>query len=119
MANTQLVDILDSANEFLKQLTSVFLSESLILHDNVEQLATVYEFHHEVEVFFGFNDLVDLYNVGVVQLLKNFDFSANSFNVFFVFNAWFFEDFNGHLIQKSNQPNKNLLFLQWGCAFQV
>ena len=33
----------------------------------------------------------------MVQLLKNFDLSANSFNILLIFDSRFFKDFHGNL----------------------
>jgi len=93
MADSQLMYIVYAWDELLEVLAGLFFFQTLMLNNNVEQLASANEFHDQVEVLFGFNNFIDLYNVGVVQLLENFDLPADSFDIFFVFDSWFLKNF--------------------------
>lgn len=84
MADSELMNVLDSANEFLEVLACLLFVESLILYDDVKQLSAAYELHHQIKVLFSLNNFVDLHHVRVVQLLQYFYLAADSFNVLLV-----------------------------------
>lgn len=48
MTNTKLMDVLNSADEFLEVLASLLFRESLVLNDDVKQLSAGHKFHDEV-----------------------------------------------------------------------
>lgn len=64
----------------------------------VKQLATVAVLHNHVELFFRFNDFVQLNHVGVAHLLKNFDFTSYALNVFLVMDLVLLENLDCDLL---------------------
>ena len=84
MADPQLVNVVNAGNKLLEVFACLLLFQPLVLYDDVEKLATLDEFHYQVEIFFGFNDFVDLDNVWVVKLFQYFYLTRNSFYVFLV-----------------------------------
>ena len=66
--------------------------------DVVKQLAAAAIFHDNVELFFGFNNLVELNDVWMSDLLQNFDFSRDSFDVLLIVDLVFLQNFNGDFL---------------------
>jgi hypothetical protein len=71
--------------------------QSLVRHDIIEQFSVLAELHDEKQFAFGLDDFVQLDDIRMADFLKNFDLSADTLDVFFVLDARFFKDFNGHL----------------------
>lgn len=97
VADAELVNVLDARDELLKVLAGHLLLEALVLHNEVEQLASADVLHDQVQVLFCFDDLVNLNHIRVVQLLQNLNFSADALHILAVFDPRFFENFDGHL----------------------
>ena len=72
-------------------------------HDVVEQLSVLAELHDQEQFTFGFDDFVELNNIGVSDLLQYFDFPADPLDVLFVLDARLFQDFDGHLPQLEHE----------------
>lgn len=66
-------------------------------HDVIEQLSPIAVLHDHVQLFFGLNDLIELYNIWMSDLLKNLDFSRNALHIFLIMDLVLFKDFNGNL----------------------
>lgn len=71
------------------------------LDDVVEELAIFHVLHDEKELFGGFDDFVELYDVGVSDQFENMYFSGDSFNVCDIDDFLFFEDFDGYFFPGS------------------
>lgn len=65
MSHVETVDVLEAENEASKVLSSKFFSESVSIHDQVKQLAALCKLHDQVQLVFGLDDFVELYDVGV------------------------------------------------------
>jgi hypothetical protein len=63
----------------------------------VEEFTSIGIFHDHVELFFGFNNFIELNDVWMSHFLQDFDFSRYSFNVFLIVNFIFLQNFNGNL----------------------
>ena len=87
VTNTQLVNVFDARYELLEVLACLMLVQSLILHDHVEELATLYKLHDEIEILLGLDDLINLFNVRMVQLLQDLNLSTNSLDILLLFNS--------------------------------
>ena len=98
MTNTELMNVVYTGNELLKVLTRRFFGQSRLLYDQLKEFASICEFHHEVQVFFSLDNLVDLHDVRVVQLLQNLDLSADALDVFLVFDLRLFENLDRHFL---------------------
>ena len=97
MTNTQLVDIVDTWDELLEIFACHLFLESFIFNDEIEELSAFDKLHDKIEVFFCFNDLINLHHIRVMQLFQNFDFSTDSLNILLVFNSWLFKNFHRNL----------------------
>ena len=53
-------------------------------------------FHDEVQIIVGFNDLVELNDVGVSDLLQDFNFSSDHVDVLLIGDLALLEYFNGN-----------------------
>ena len=94
MHYVQLVQVLHSRDYLVKELQGLGLLDSLVLDDEVEELALVGVLHDQVELLGRFDDFVQLYDVGMPDHLQDVDFSGNSFNVVDVLDFVFFKDFD-------------------------
>jgi len=72
-----------------------------VLDDVIEQLAGVRVLHNEVELALRLDDLVQLNYSGVSDLLQNFDFSSDSFNVHLILDLALLKYFNGDLLLRN------------------
>ena len=81
------MNVFDAGYELLKVLACLILIKSLVLNDHIEELATLYELHDQIEILLGLDDLINLYNVGMVQLFENLNLSTNSFDILLLFNS--------------------------------
>ena len=97
VTDAELVDVVDAGDQLLEILASLPFFESLVLHDQVEKFAALHELHDQVEILLCLDNLVDLHNVGMVQLFENFDFTANALDVFLFFDTGLFKYFHGDL----------------------
>ena len=85
MAYTELVDVVNTCQQFLQVLAGSAFLQFLILHDQFEEFATTCKLHYQVQVFVSLNYFIDLNHVWVMQLLEYLDLSTDPLYVFFVF----------------------------------
>ena len=95
------MNVFDAWYELLKVLACLILIKSLVLNDHIEELATLYELHDQIEILLGLDDLINLYNVGMVQLFEDLNLSTNSLDILLLFNSWLFKNFHGNLYQNN------------------
>ena len=57
----------------------------LILDNHVKKFAAIGVLHDEVEILFCLYDLVDLDDVGMVELFEDFDLATDSLDILLVF----------------------------------
>ena len=81
------MNVFDAGYELLEVLACLILIKSLVLNDHIEELATLYELHDQIEILLGLDDLINLYNVGMVQLFENLNLSTNSLDILLLFNS--------------------------------
>jgi hypothetical protein len=71
----------------------------LFAFDNVvEQFSAFHILHDEEKLFGGFDDLVQLDNVGMPDELKDMDFSGNTFHISNIDYFFFFQDLYGYFL---------------------
>lgn len=92
------MDVLDAADELEIELTGLFLRQSSVTHDVVEELAAVAVLHDHVQFFFCLDDLVQLNHVRVTDLLEDFDLASNAFDIFLVVDLVLLENLDGDLL---------------------
>ena len=85
VTNAQLVNVVHTSEQFLQVLTGCAFLQFLVLHDQLKELAAAGELHHQVQIFVRLDDLVDLHDIGMVQLLEDFDFATDALDVLLVF----------------------------------
>ena len=81
------MNVFDTGYELLEVLACLILIKSLVLNDHIEELATLHELHDQIEILLGLDDLINLYNVGMVQLFENLNLSTNSLDILLLFNS--------------------------------
>ena len=91
------MDVVDTCQHLLKILAGSFLSELLILDNQVKELSSTGKLHHEVQVFVCLDDLVDLNHIWMVKLFEYLDLSTDPLNILLVFDFRFLQDFNSNL----------------------
>mmetsp|Transcript_29514 Transcript_29514/g.44879 ORF Transcript_29514/g.44879 Transcript_29514/m.44879 type:complete len:236 (-) Transcript_29514:48-755(-) len=97
MADAALVDVLDARDQLEVELAGLFLAETGMADDVVEELASIAVLHYHVELFLGLDDLVELNDVGVPHLLQDLDFPGDALHVLLVVNFVLLEDLDGDL----------------------
>lgn len=91
------MNVIDTWDKLLEVFAGLLLFQSGALDDNIKQLTTLYKLHDKIQVFFCLDNLIDLYNIRMMQLFKYFNLPADSFYILFVFNSTFLENFYSHL----------------------
>ena len=91
------MDVLDAADELEVELTGLFLRQSGVTHDVVEELATVAVLHDHVQFFFCFDDFVELNHIRVTDLLEDFDLASDAFHIFLVVDLVLLENLDSNL----------------------
>ena len=91
------MDILHSGHEFLQVFAGGLFLQLLVLDDEVEKFTAARVLHHEVQVFVGLDDFVQMDHVGVPHLLQNLDLSADALDVLRVLDPRLLEHLDGHL----------------------
>lgn len=97
VADSTLMNVLDTRDELQVELAGLLFREPGVSHDVVEELTAVAVLHDHVQLFFGLNDFVELNDVGVSHLLQDLDLTSDSLHVFLVMDLVFLEDFNRNL----------------------
>ena len=73
----------------------------LAFDDVVEELSILHVLHDEEELFGGFDDLVELDDVGVSDQLEDVDLSGDPLNVSHIHDLLFLEDLDGYFFPGS------------------
>lgn len=100
MADAALVNVLNARDELEVELACLLLGQPRVPDDVVKQLAAAAVFHDHVELLFGFNNLVKLNDVRMSDLLQNFDFSRDSFDILLIIDLVLLQDFDGHFLAR-------------------
>ena len=91
------VDVLHTCNDLLHEPDGFGFIEPLPFDDVVEEFTAFSILHDEVDVGFGFDDLVELDDVGMAEYFEDADFAGDTFDVWLFDNFLFLEGFDGHL----------------------
>ena len=84
MADSKLVNIINAGNQFLEVFARLLLLKSLILDNQVKELTALDELHDQVEVLLCLDNLINLDNIGMVELLQYFDLPTYPLDIFLV-----------------------------------
>jgi hypothetical protein len=98
MNNVQSTNVLNTGYYLLEETASFFFFDSLHLDDVVKQLTSTCIFHNQIKLFLSFNDLVELYDLGMANNLKNVNFAGDSFDVSYINYFSFLENLNSNLL---------------------
>ena len=86
MADAKLVNIVHTSDKLLEMLTCCNFLKFLIFDNQLKQFTSRSELHHEIQVLIRLNNLIDLDYIRMVKLFEDFDLSADSLYILFVFN---------------------------------
>jgi hypothetical protein len=65
--NFQFMTVLDTADDLIEYLTSFILIHSLLLDDVVKQFSPTKKLHDQEKIFWRFNDLIQLDDIGMTD----------------------------------------------------
>jgi hypothetical protein len=99
MADSTLMDVLNTRNEFEIEFAGLFLAQTSVPDDVVEQLASVGILHDHKQLFFGLDDFIELDDVRMAYFLQDFDFTSNSLDILLIVNFVLLKNFDGDLIK--------------------
>lgn len=94
MHNIQLVQILNARDDLVEELAGLGLFDPLVFNNEIKELAARSIFHYQIELLGSLNDLVQLDDVGMADHLEDVDFASHSFDVVYVLNLVFLENFD-------------------------
>lgn len=89
MDDVELVQILHTTNNLVEELERLGLFDALVLHDVVEELASISVLHDQVKLLGRLDDLVKLNDIWVSNHFQNMDFPRHSLNVIYILNLVF------------------------------
>ncbi len=98
MNNFKLVTVLNSRNDLIKYFTGLIFIHAFFFDDVVEQFSLAQKLHDQKKVFWGFNDFIELYDVGVADQFKNVYFAGDSLHVGHVNDFVLFQDLDGDFL---------------------
>ena len=81
MDNIKLMNVFDSSNNLLEEFACLIFLEPSISNYIVEELTSTCILHNEVQLFWGLDNFIKLYDVWVANKLENVDFSGYSFYI--------------------------------------
>ena len=84
------MQILDSADQLPVKLGCLLLIQACISDDEVEKLTSVRMLHDHEKFLLGLNYFVELDDIGVANLFKNFNLPRDPLNVLLVVDLFFF-----------------------------
>ena len=73
--------VFDSGNDLLENPAGFWFFDLCVLNDEIKELATICIFHDKEELFWSFDDLIELDEIGVSDHFEDVDFSLDSFDV--------------------------------------
>ena len=91
------MNVVNAWNKLLEVFASHCFIQSFVFDDKIKELSTFHELHDKIQIFFSFDNLINLNHIGVMQLLENFNFSTNPLDIFFVLDPRFFKNFDRNL----------------------
>jgi hypothetical protein len=97
MDDTQLMQILHSTDQLSKIFTCFLFFEAFLFDNEFKELSLGYVLHDQKKLFGCFYDLIELYEVGMANLLENVYLSGDSFNISHVAYLTFLEDLDCNL----------------------
>ena len=72
----------------------------------VKQLTAAAIFHYHVKLLFGFNNLIELNDVWMSDLLENFDFPGDPFNVLLIIDLVLLKNLDGYFFNGKSVLNQ-------------
>ena len=94
MDDVELVKVLNSSDDLMKELESLRLFYSLVLDDVIEELSSISILHDQVKLLWRLNDLIQLNNIWVADHLENMNFTSNSLYIVHVLYLVFLQNFD-------------------------
>ena len=92
------VQVLYTRQNLVKEFSSHFLSDPLVVNDIFKQLATSRILHHQIKLLLRFNYFIQLHHHRMSDHFQDLDLPSNSLNIVYVLNLVFLEDFDGNLL---------------------
>lgn len=102
MHNSQLVDVLHTAEDLLEEPARLTLAQPLVLDNLVEELSSAGLLDEEEEFVIVLDDFVQLHDVGVTKQFQDVDFACYSFHVCNFTYFGFLEDFDCHFFPRQD-----------------
>lgn len=97
MTNATLVDVLNARDELEVELASLFLGQSSMSDDVVEEFPSVAVLHDHEQLFLSLDDFVQLDHVRMSYFLQDFYFPRYSLHIFLVVDLVLLQDLYSHL----------------------
>lgn len=79
--DAELVQVLDAGDELPEELAGLMLLQPFLFYDHLEELPLGHVLHHQEELLWSLNYLVQLNDVWVPDLLQNVDFSSDPLDI--------------------------------------
>ena len=95
MDDAVLVNVLDASEYLLHELDGFGFVEAFSFNDVIEEFAAFRVLHDEVDVGFGFDDFVELDEVGVAEDFEDADFASDAFDIRLFDNFLFLKGLDG------------------------
>lgn len=95
MNDVEFVHVLDALNDLSEEFTGFAFLEAFLFDNLFEKLAFRDELHDEEELLWGFDDFIELNEIGVADLFEDMYFAGDTFYISNIDDFIFFEYFDG------------------------
>ena len=94
MDDVELVKVLNSSDDLMKEFESLRLLHSLVLNNVIEELSSICVFHDQVKLLWRLDDLIQLDDIRVADHLENMDFTSDPLYIVHVLYLIFLQNFD-------------------------
>lgn len=98
MHNSQFMQVLHPSNNLLEILTSLIFPQPLHPHNLIKKLALGHILHNQKQLLGRFDNFIQLYNVGMPDLLQDIDLTRDSLYIGYIGDLAFFKDLDGYFL---------------------
>jgi hypothetical protein len=100
--NFEFMAVLNSRNDLIKDFTGFILIHTFFFDDVVKELTSSKVFHDKKEVLGGFDDFIELNDVGMAYKFKDVNFPGHSFDICHIHDFVLLQNLDGDFFTGGN-----------------
>ncbi len=102
MDNFEFVAVLNPGNDLIEDFAGFILIHTFFFYYVVKELASSKVFHDEKEVLGGFDDFIELNDVGMAYKFKDVNFPGDSFDICHIHDFVLLQNLDGNFFAGGN-----------------